>query len=79
MSMVLIKSCNAWCYALYALTATILNHIVGNKEKGPISKRVFEERKACQNFRKTNIFYPLIRTRTSKWMIPKVSIGILVS
>ena len=34
----------------------------GNKAKGRISKRVFQESKACQNFRKTNISYPLIRT-----------------
>ena len=28
---------------------------VGNKAKGRISKRVFQESKTCQNFRKTNI------------------------
>ena len=32
--------------------------------KGRISKRVFQENKARQIFRKTNIFYPLICTRT---------------
>ena len=37
---------------------------VGNKPKGRISKRVFQENKARQIFRKTNISYPLIRTRT---------------
>ena len=38
---------------------------VGNKaKKGQISKRVFQENKAHQIFRKTNISYPLIRTRT---------------
>ena len=37
---------------------------VGNKVKGQISKWVFQENKACQIFRKTNISYPLIRTRT---------------
>ena len=36
-------------------------HIVGNKAKGWISKRVFQENKARQIFRKTNISYPLIR------------------
>ena len=36
----------------------ILN-IVGNKAKGPISKREFEENRACQIFRKTDISYPL--------------------
>ena len=34
---------------------------VGNKAKGRISKRVFQERKAHQNSRKTNISYPQIR------------------
>ena len=38
--------------------------LVGNKAKGRISKRVFQEDKARQIFRKTNISYPLIRTRT---------------
>ena len=33
---------------------------VGNKAKGRISKRVFQESKARQNFRKTNISYSLI-------------------
>ena len=33
---------------------------VGNKAKGRISKRVFQENKARQIFRKTNISYPLI-------------------
>ena len=37
---------------------------VGNKAKGRISKRVFQENKARQIFRKENISYPLIRTRT---------------
>ena len=36
--------------------------IVGNKAKERISKRVFQENKARQIFRKTNISYPLIRT-----------------
>ena len=36
--------------------------VVGNKADGLISKRVFQENKARHNFRKTNIFYPLIRT-----------------
>ena len=38
--------------------------VVGNKSKGRISKRVFQENKACQIFRKTNISYPMICTRT---------------
>ena len=37
---------------------------VGNKAKGRISKRVSQENKAPQIFRKTNISYPLIRTST---------------
>ena len=36
---------------------------VGNKAKRQISKRMFQESKARQNFRKTNIFYLLIRAR----------------
>ena len=40
------------------------SEIVGDKAKGRISKRVFEENKARQIFQKTNIFYPLIRTHT---------------
>ena len=38
--------------------------IVGNKPKGRISKREFQVSKAQQIFRKTNIYYHLIRTRT---------------
>ena len=34
----------------------------GNKAKGRISKRVLQENKAHQIFRKKNIYYPLIRT-----------------
>ena len=40
------------------------NDLVGNKAKGRISKRVFQENKASLIFRKTNISYhSLIRTR----------------
>ena len=39
-------------------------YIVANKAKGRISKRVFQENKAHQILRKTNISYALIRTRT---------------
>ena len=39
-------------------------NLVGNKAKGRISKWVFQENKAGQIFRKTNISYPLISTRT---------------
>ena len=44
--------------------------VIGNKAKGRISKRVFQESKACQNFRKTNISYLLIRTRMPFCLIP---------
>ena len=37
---------------------------VSNKAKGRISKRVFQEKKARQIFRKTNSSYTLIPTRT---------------
>ena len=40
------------------------DEFVGNKVKGRISKRVFQENKARKIFRKTNIFNPLILTRT---------------
>ena len=36
---------------------------VGNKAKGRISKLVFQESKARQNFRKTNISYPRFEIR----------------
>ena len=45
-------------------TMSLEQQIVGNKAKGRISKRMFQENKARQIFRKTNISYPLIRTRT---------------
>ena len=38
--------------------------VVGNKGKGRISKWMLKENKACQVFRKMNISYPLIHTRT---------------
>ena len=40
------------------------DQIVGNKAKGRISERVFQEIKARQIFRKQTFFNPLIRTRT---------------
>ena len=40
--------------------------VVGSKAKGQISKRVLQENKARQFFRKTNISYPL-REKTSKF------------
>ena len=41
----------------------ILTYFVSNKPKGRISKPVFQENKAHQIFRKTNISYSLIRRR----------------
>ena len=41
---------------------TGLCNFLGNKAKGTISKRVFQENKARQIFQKTYISYPLIRT-----------------
>ena len=41
-----------------------MDKFVGNMARVRISKRVFQENKARQIFRKTNISYPLIRTRT---------------
>ena len=46
------------------IAGQIKSQHVGNKIKGWISNRVFQENKARQIFRKTNISYPLIRTRT---------------
>ena len=40
-----------------------LSELVGNKAKGRISERVFQENKAHQTFQKTNISYTLIRSR----------------
>ena len=48
----------------YMFLSRICEYFVGNKAKGRILKRVFQENKARQIFRKTNISYPLIRTRT---------------
>ena len=41
-----------------------LIEFVGNEAKGRISKRVFQENKARQISRKTNISYPLIHNHT---------------
>ena len=46
------------------LIMTIKAKVVGNKAKGRILRRVFQENKARQIFRKTNISYPMIRTGT---------------
>ena len=41
-----------------------VSKFVGNKTKGRISKRMFQENKARQIFWKTNISHPLTRTHT---------------
>ena len=41
-----------------------MRYVVGNKAKGQISTRVFQQNKAHQIFWKMNISYPLIHTRT---------------
>ena len=38
-------------------------HFLGSKAKGRVSKRLLQENMASQIFRKTNISYPMIRTR----------------
>ena len=47
-------------------TESIINllYFIGNKAKGRIPKRVFQENKARQIFPKTIISYPLTRTLT---------------
>ena len=44
----------------YLILTKSLKLFVDNKAKGCISKRVFQENKVGQIFRKTNISYPLI-------------------
>ena len=46
---------------LFSANKQKISFFVGNKAKGRISKRVLQENKARQIFRKTNISYPLIR------------------
>ena len=42
----------------WASLCSYMEHVVGNKAKGRISKRLFQENKARQTLRKTSIFYP---------------------
>ena len=46
-----------------------LKYIVGNEAQDQISKRLFHENEARQIFRKTNISYHFIRTRTYQAVI----------
>ena len=55
--------CAALCF-MKQLHSPISEHFVCNKANGRIIKRWLQENKAHQIFRKTNISYPLIRTRT---------------
>ena len=48
--------CN--CFGKFCKIFWEISEIVGNKAKGRISKRVFPESKACQNFRKNKHFLP---------------------
>ena len=57
-------SLNVWFSIFTEGRLTFITQFIGNKAKGRISKRVFQEKKVRQIFRKTNIFYPLIRIRT---------------
>ena len=52
------KSLNMKLWFFQVLLSSVIS------QKFRISKRVFQEKKARQIFRKTNISYPLIRTRT---------------
>ena len=47
-------------------------YIVAYKAKGRITKRMFEENKARQIFRKTSISYPMMRTRTQCLFFQKI-------
>ena len=49
-----------------------INQLYSNKAKGPISKRVLQENKARQIFRKRNISYLLIRTRACAYQGVKI-------
>ena len=52
----------------------LLVHSVGNKAKGRISKRVFQEKKARQIFRKTNISYLPVRVRNTRFEIRRFAL-----
>ena len=58
----------SWATIILAYVSIYTNiylvNFAGNKAKGQILKLVFQENKAHQIYRKTNISYLLIRTRT---------------
>ena len=63
-----------------SLLLIIKLHFVGNKAKGRISKRMFQESKARQNFWKTNISYPLKRTCTCAYQeVRNVCFSVIVA
>ena len=62
---------------MHSLAKIHISNFVGNKAKGQISKRVFQENKARQNFRKINISYPLIRTPGGKKCLFFGNFGVL--
>ena len=53
---------NSFTKVLVTLSFFKKSSVIGQKKR--ISKQVLKENKACQIFQKTNISYPLIRTRT---------------
>ena len=53
---------NSFTKVLVTLSFLKKSSVIGQKKR--ISKQVLKENKACQIFQKTNISYPLIRTRT---------------
>ena len=65
-SIILVLICFCICAVLHVshLLGKPCWYFVGNKAKGQISKWFFQENKARQIFRKTNISYPLICTST---------------
>ena len=54
----------AWFMERPLYNCLFIINFVGNKAKGRISKRVFQENKSTPNFPKNEHFLPLIRTRT---------------
>ena len=68
---------SAWCKILTnflcklrKLSKNAILILVDNKAKWRISKRVFQENKARQIFRKTNISYPLIHCFSYGFFLP---------
>ena len=62
-----------WEISSYFTNLTPYSQIAGNKAKGRISKQVFQENKARQILRKTNISCPLIRTHTCSNIASKIA------